>query len=69
MNRRTFFGLLAVAPLVPLVPAATLRIQGTIDARGASVDLINALPAILKANSDRVEAKIIEGLARNRYKL
>lgn len=46
-----------------------VNINNSIDARGASFDLIKALPSILKKSNDGLEAKIITGLARNKYKL
>lgn len=39
----------------------------TVDARGASTDLVKALPSILKANNDALEAKIVMGLQRRKY--
>lgn len=49
--------------------APQVNITNSIDARGASIDLIKALPAILKKNNDGLESKIITGLSRNKYKL
>lgn len=42
-------------------------INNNIDARGASFDLIKALPAILRQNNQQLEAKIVTGLQRNKY--
>jgi hypothetical protein len=49
--------------------APTVHINNSIDARGASFDLIKALPAILRKNNESLESKIVTGLARNKYKL
>jgi hypothetical protein len=49
--------------------APQVTVNNSIDARGASFDLIKALPSILKKSNDGLEAKIITGLARNKYKL
>lgn len=46
---------------------ASVTINNNVDARGASVDLIQSLPAILKKNNDQLESKIVTGLQRGRY--
>jgi hypothetical protein len=38
-----------------------------IDARGASADLVKALPRILRANNDELEQKIVSRIARRQY--
>lgn len=45
----------------------TVYAPTTIDARGASIDLIQALPAILKRSNDALEAKIVKNIQRNKY--
>jgi hypothetical protein len=47
----------------------TVDASTNVDARGASVELIKALPAILRRHADTVEARIVSGLQRRRYKL
>jgi hypothetical protein len=44
-----------------------INIKNNIDARGATVDLIQALPAILKQNNDALEARIVQGYRRGKY--
>lgn len=46
---------------------SSVVINNNIDARGASVDMIKALPAILKQNNMQLEAKIVTGLQRGKY--
>jgi hypothetical protein len=45
----------------------SIVIHNSIDARGASVDLVKALPAILDQNSRATEARIIERIGRGYY--
>ena len=40
-----------------------------VDARGATVDLIKALPEILWRNNEAIEFHIIDGMQRGRYRL
>jgi hypothetical protein len=49
--------------------APILNITTNIDARGATTDLVQALPAILKRNNDALETKIVTGIKRRQYKL
>lgn len=46
---------------------ASIVINNNIDARGATSELINALPEILRRNNAQVREDIIEGLRRGRY--
>lgn len=41
-----------------------IRMQSNFDARGASPDLVQLLPAILKRNNEALEKKIVDGLKR-----
>jgi NAD(P)H-hydrate repair Nnr-like enzyme with NAD(P)H-hydrate epimerase domain len=44
-----------------------VSISTHIDARGASVELISRLPAVLKANNEQLEAKIASRMRRGYY--
>jgi hypothetical protein len=46
---------------------ASIVVNNNIDARGATSELINALPEILRRNNAQVREEIIEGLRRGRY--
>jgi hypothetical protein len=48
------------------VGGPSITIQNHIDARGASVDLVARLPAILEANSKATEARIRDSMRRGR---
>lgn len=44
-----------------------MNVTYNIDARGATTDLVRALPTILKQNNDALESKIVTGIKRNKY--
>lgn len=44
-----------------------ISITTHIDARGATADLVKALPEVLKRRDDALESKIVDGLRRGRY--
>jgi hypothetical protein len=44
-----------------------IHITTSIDARGASTDLVAALPGILKRHGEAVKADVLDGLRRRRY--
>lgn len=46
-----------------------INITTNIDARGATQELIGALPEILKRSNESLEAKIVDGLRRKKYGL
>lgn len=47
----------------------TVNITNAIDARGATTDLVKALPGILKQNNESLKADIIVGLQRKKYRV
>jgi len=47
----------------------TVVINNSVDARGATTDLVAALPTILRRNNEGLENKIVDGLRRRRYGL
>lgn len=54
-------------------PVVNVHVTTNVDARGASVELVNRLPAILEQNRraavEEAEVRFVEGLRRNRYRL
>lgn len=57
----------SIIPNNQLGGAPVINVTTHIDARGATSDLIGALPEILKRNNDTLESKIIDGIRRGRY--
>lgn len=55
--------------IVPNAGGAAVTINNNIDARGATTDLVKALPAILRANNDAVKVDLLDGLRRRKYRV
>lgn len=46
---------------------ASVVVNNYLDARGATTDLVAALPGIMRKNNDALEARIVEGFRRGKY--
>ncbi len=47
----------------------SVQITQNIDARGATMELVKVLPGILERHGRETEARVVEGIRRNRYRL
>lgn len=69
MNRRSFLGMAAAAPLLPVVAVGvgeSVTAPSAVDARTS--ESTSQLEYLLRARDDRLRAAIIEGIRRGKYR-